>query len=169
MPSLTSTPALPVRAVIAFGSNMPERIRWLQCGLDRFRETTGIDVLSFSRVYESPPVGEGLSGDFLNAAIACDTSLSPRALLETCLSIEAACGRARGVHMRVLEHVDDPINLTSHRQEDSVVKYQHDGMGLIARKIIRPNTAEDSRQAPERRESIERCREIAWPFASTRC
>ena len=106
MPSPAANPALPVRAVIALGSNMPERISWLQCGLDRFRETPGIDVLSFSRVYESPPVGEGLSGDFLNAAIVCNTILSPHALLETCLSVEALCGRDRGVHMRVLEHVD---------------------------------------------------------------
>jgi len=106
MPSFASTPTLPVRAVIALGSNVPERISWLQCGLGSLRKAAGIEVLSFSRVYESAPVGEGLSGDFLNAAIACDTIISPGALLETCRRVEALCGRDRGVHMRVLEHVD---------------------------------------------------------------
>jgi 2-amino-4-hydroxy-6-hydroxymethyldihydropteridine diphosphokinase len=87
--------AMPARSAIALGSNIPDRLANLQCGLDLFRKFPGIDIIAVSRVYESVPEGENLSGDFLNAVMVIDTSLSARELLDKCLEVEANCGRDR--------------------------------------------------------------------------
>ncbi len=85
-----------VRVVIALGSNIPDRQAHLQSALDLWKNSAGVDVVAWSRVYESPPEGDGLSGDFLNAVIVCDVSLTAEQLLEVCHSIEDRCGRDRG-------------------------------------------------------------------------
>jgi 2-amino-4-hydroxy-6-hydroxymethyldihydropteridine diphosphokinase len=83
------------RSLIALGSNIPDRLSWLQTGIDLLRESSDISVIHISHVYECPPVGEGLSGDFLNAVAAVDTPLSPHDLLDLCLEIEKKCHRNR--------------------------------------------------------------------------
>jgi 2-amino-4-hydroxy-6-hydroxymethyldihydropteridine diphosphokinase len=48
-----------------------------------------------SPLYESAAVAEGHQPPYLNAVIRGDTRLSPDALLESCLDIEATLGRVR--------------------------------------------------------------------------
>jgi 2-amino-4-hydroxy-6-hydroxymethyldihydropteridine diphosphokinase len=52
-------------------------------------------VLSCSRLYSTEPVGFAAQPRFLNAAVALETELEPRALLEELLGIERALGRDR--------------------------------------------------------------------------
>jgi 2-amino-4-hydroxy-6-hydroxymethyldihydropteridine diphosphokinase len=56
----------------------------------------GIEVVAVSTLRETEPVGVGTQPLFLNGAVAADTELSPRALLEALLAIERAEGRERG-------------------------------------------------------------------------
>jgi 2-amino-4-hydroxy-6-hydroxymethyldihydropteridine diphosphokinase len=86
--------------VIALGSNIPDRLDFLQRGVNLLRTNRDINVIKISRVYESDPVGEGLTGDFLNAVVVVDTSLSPRELLNACRDIEKQCGRHRNPENR---------------------------------------------------------------------
>lgn len=83
--------------VISMGSNIPDRMMYLQCGLDGWKSMDGVGVEAVSRIYESPPVGEGLEGDFLNMLIVVRTSLSPESVLDKCLEIESGCGRERNI------------------------------------------------------------------------
>lgn len=93
---MTDTPEnTPVRTVIALGSNIPERIAHLRYAVDRFRDDKNYEVMIISGVFESPPEGEDLSGDFLNAVIILDTNLSPIELLNRCREIETSGGRDR--------------------------------------------------------------------------
>jgi 2-amino-4-hydroxy-6-hydroxymethyldihydropteridine diphosphokinase len=48
-----------------------------------------------SRLYRSAPWGRADQPEFVNAAVALQTELSPRELLEALLAIERAAGRAR--------------------------------------------------------------------------
>ena len=91
---------MPSRCAIALGSNIPDRLDYLQRGLNLFRTNRDIQVIKISRVYESEPEGESLTGDFLNEVVVVDTSLSPRQLLDTLRVIEDSCGRERNAENR---------------------------------------------------------------------
>jgi 2-amino-4-hydroxy-6-hydroxymethyldihydropteridine diphosphokinase len=83
-----------VRAFIALGSNLGDRLGNLQAAVDGLAGTKGIIVVRTSRVYETDPVGPP-QPDYLNAVVLVETSLSARKLLEACLVIETAMGRER--------------------------------------------------------------------------
>jgi 2-amino-4-hydroxy-6-hydroxymethyldihydropteridine diphosphokinase len=84
-----------VRAFIALGSNLGDRLGNLQAAVDGLAGTKGVRVLRTSRVYETDPVGPP-QPDYLNAVVLVETSLSARELLEACLAVERAMGRERG-------------------------------------------------------------------------
>ena len=85
------------RCVLAIGSNLGERLSYLQGALSTLADTPEVWVTEVSPVYETEPVGapEG-SKPFLNAVVLADTTLSARTLLERALAIEDAYGRERG-------------------------------------------------------------------------
>ena len=58
-------------------------------------ETPGIALAARSTFIGTEPWGKTDQEWFLNAAVAIDTSLSARQLLEVCLGIETAMGRVR--------------------------------------------------------------------------
>ncbi|MDE1898254.1 MAG: 2-amino-4-hydroxy-6-hydroxymethyldihydropteridine diphosphokinase [Xanthomonadaceae bacterium] len=57
-------------------------------------------LLARSRLWHTPPWGPVPQADFLNAAVALDTLLAPRALLEALLAIEREAGRDRAREQR---------------------------------------------------------------------
>jgi 2-amino-4-hydroxy-6-hydroxymethyldihydropteridine diphosphokinase len=54
-----------------------------------------VRVVAASSVYETDPVGGPDQGRFLNAVVALDTELSPRALLAVAQRLEDEAGRVR--------------------------------------------------------------------------
>jgi 2-amino-4-hydroxy-6-hydroxymethyldihydropteridine diphosphokinase len=54
-----------------------------------------VEVVAVSRLRETDPVGAVDQPRFLNGAVAVETTLSPRELLETLLSVERRLGRLR--------------------------------------------------------------------------
>jgi 2-amino-4-hydroxy-6-hydroxymethyldihydropteridine diphosphokinase len=86
----------PVRRVaIALGSNLGDRRAAFAFAANRL--AVFVTGLSVSNAIETEPQGEGLQDQplYLNAAAAGNTTLSPRALLDTLLAIEQAWGRER--------------------------------------------------------------------------
>jgi 2-amino-4-hydroxy-6-hydroxymethyldihydropteridine diphosphokinase len=83
------------RTVIAMGSNLGDRMDYLQGGLDGLFDTPRISFLAVSPVYETAPVGGPEQPDYLNAVVIAETSMPAQAVLERCLSLEDAYGRAR--------------------------------------------------------------------------
>jgi 2-amino-4-hydroxy-6-hydroxymethyldihydropteridine diphosphokinase len=83
------------RTVIAMGSNLGDRLEYLQGGLDGLFDTPRISFLAVSPVYETAPVGGPEQPDYLNAVVIAETTMPARAVLERCLSLEDAYGRVR--------------------------------------------------------------------------
>ncbi len=88
-------PAVTSTAFVSLGSNLGDREAHLRRGLDALRATRGIGRVASSRIYETDPVGPPPQGPYLNAVAEVETELSPRALLERLLEIEAGEGRVR--------------------------------------------------------------------------
>ncbi len=84
-----------MRAGIALGSNLGDRLRNLRAGRDAVLALSGVSSpLLSSSVYETEPVGTGPdAGAFLNAVIEVDYAGQPLALLDGLQQIEAAMGR----------------------------------------------------------------------------
>jgi 2-amino-4-hydroxy-6-hydroxymethyldihydropteridine diphosphokinase len=84
------------RTVIAMGSNLGDRLDYLQGGLDGLFDMPRLDFLAVSPVYQTAPVGGPEQPDYLNAVVICETPMPARTLLERCLGLEDAFGRVRG-------------------------------------------------------------------------
>jgi 2-amino-4-hydroxy-6-hydroxymethyldihydropteridine diphosphokinase len=83
------------RTVIAMGSNLGDRLDYLQGGLDGLFDTPRITFLAVSPVYQTAPVGGPEQPDYLNAVVIAETSMPALTVLERCLSLEDAFGRVR--------------------------------------------------------------------------
>lgn len=79
--------------LIALGSNLEPRIDYLHHATALIRARCG-EIAAEAAVYETNPV-EGPDLLFLNTALVCRTSLTPRELLTTLLKIEEELGRKR--------------------------------------------------------------------------
>ena len=85
-----------VTAYIALGSNVGDRRATLDETVARLRLQPGVEVARVSSYRETDPVGPIQEQPrFLNGAVAVETSLAPRPLLELLLRIEAEYGRRR--------------------------------------------------------------------------
>ena len=113
------------RAYLGIGTNLGDRLAYLQLAVDALAAADGVQVVAASPVYETVPVGGPEQPDYLNAVVAVDTALSPRALLRLANTIEAAAERVRTVRWgpRTLdvdvllvgdEQVDEPDLVVPH-------------------------------------------------------
>lgn len=82
-------------AVIGLGANLGDPIGQLRAALAAIGRLPETRVTAVSSFYRTAPVGHLAQPDFVNAAVAIDTGLAPRALLEALQSIEVSAGRVR--------------------------------------------------------------------------
>ncbi|MFD0591143.1 2-amino-4-hydroxy-6-hydroxymethyldihydropteridine diphosphokinase [Paenibacillus sp. GCM10027627] len=82
-------------AYIALGSNMGDREELLEQAIRLLDARDDINVLRWSGMYETDPVGYTDQPPFLNMAIAVSTTLSPLELLRVQLELEKSLGRIR--------------------------------------------------------------------------
>jgi len=83
------------RAYLALGSNLGDRLAYLQGAVDGLARADGITMVGVSRVYETAPLGGPDQGAYLNAVVAVDTELAPRALLAFVQTLESDARRVR--------------------------------------------------------------------------
>ncbi len=83
------------RAYLALGSNLGDRLAYLQSAVDGLRTDDTVHVLAVSRVYETAPVGGPPQAAYLNAVVAVDTVLTPHDLLARTQQLERAAQRVR--------------------------------------------------------------------------
>jgi len=81
------------RAFIGLGSNVGDRLQFLQRAVKYLSATAGVHVLNVSSVYETEPIGPAAQAWFFNAVVEIDTRLSPPDLLMSTQGIEHALGR----------------------------------------------------------------------------
>jgi 2-amino-4-hydroxy-6-hydroxymethyldihydropteridine diphosphokinase len=83
------------RAYVALGANLGDRERALQAAVAALGEEDGIEVVAVSTLRETEPVGVGEQPRYLNGAVALETTLTARELLERLLTVEQRFGRVR--------------------------------------------------------------------------
>lgn len=82
-------------AYISVGSNLGDRLEYINRALKMLNEQEDIKVTRISSFYETEPVGYEEQGKFINAAFALETKLQPGELLGLLQSIESALNRVR--------------------------------------------------------------------------
>jgi 2-amino-4-hydroxy-6-hydroxymethyldihydropteridine diphosphokinase len=83
------------RAYVGLGANIGPREATLLRAVDLIAVVPGVAVLELSSFRETEPVGITDQPEFLNGALALDTTLSPRELLDALLAVERELGRVR--------------------------------------------------------------------------
>ncbi len=83
------------RAYVGLGANLGPREVTLLRAVDLLAAEPGVEVLVVSRLHETEPVGNTDQPEFLNGAVAVETTLSPRELLDALLRVERELGRVR--------------------------------------------------------------------------
>ncbi len=83
------------RVYIALGGNLGDRRANLERAVERLRSDPDIDVVAVSSLRETDPVGLLDQPRFLNGALAAETSLGARELLDRLLAVERELGRER--------------------------------------------------------------------------
>ena len=84
-----------MRAYVGLGANLGEREATLRRAVDLLDTEDGVEVVAVSSLRETEPVGVLDQPRFLNGAVAVDTELSARDLLEVLFGIERTLGRVR--------------------------------------------------------------------------
>jgi len=79
--------------LIGIGSNLGNREENIRRAINLVREKC--NILDFSSIYETEPIGYKEQYPFLNCVVKVETDLEPKELLDFILSIEKRLGRAR--------------------------------------------------------------------------
>ncbi|MCW1875499.1 2-amino-4-hydroxy-6-hydroxymethyldihydropteridine diphosphokinase [Erwinia sp. INIA-01] len=87
-----------MRVYLALGSNLADPLHQVQSALDALAAIPQSRLIACSSLYRTPPYGPPDQPDYLNAAVALDTELSPEALLDHTQRIELEQGRVRKDH-----------------------------------------------------------------------
>jgi len=85
------------RAFLSLGSNLGDRVDYLEHARAALAALPGTSVVAASRVYETSPQEREDQGAFLNQVVCIDTGLAPHDLLGKCQAIEAQNGRRRDI------------------------------------------------------------------------
>jgi 2-amino-4-hydroxy-6-hydroxymethyldihydropteridine diphosphokinase len=84
------------RAYVGLGANLGDREATIRRAAALLAAEPGIEVVAVSSLRETDPVGYLDQPRFVNGAVALETELNARELLERLLAIERALGRERG-------------------------------------------------------------------------
>ena len=82
-------------AYIAIGSNLASPLEQVNAAIQALGEIPESRIVALSSFYRTPPLGPQDQPDYLNAAVALETTLLPEALLNHTQHIELQQGRVR--------------------------------------------------------------------------
>lgn len=82
-------------AYIAIGSNLASPLEQVNAAITALGEIPQSQIVALSPFYRTPPLGPQDQPDYLNAAVALETTLDAEALLDHTQRIELAQGRVR--------------------------------------------------------------------------
>lgn len=85
-------------AYLSIGSNLGDRVGFLQYGLKRLSENPQLRGVKVSSFFETEPYGYADQGMFVNAAVVLQTLYTPYELLGFLQKVEEETGRKREIH-----------------------------------------------------------------------
>ncbi len=168
-------------AYIGFGSNIGDRLSYIQNAIHHIAQTKRITIHKISSLYKTSPVGYDAQDDFLNGVIAIQTDLPPLNLLRILKQIETSVGRQhrsrwgpREIDLDILIYADACVNT-------SEIIIPHPGMHLrrfvlvplaeLAPDMLHPilkETIQYLLNNLETDQSIEKCEDIELSFNHNR-
>ncbi|WP_312455160.1 2-amino-4-hydroxy-6-hydroxymethyldihydropteridine diphosphokinase [Pseudescherichia sp.] len=83
------------RVYIALGSNLASPLTQVNAAIEALGTIPDSRIVAVSSFYRTPPLGPQDQPDYLNAAVALETTLAPEALLDHTQRIELERGRVR--------------------------------------------------------------------------
>jgi len=83
------------RCYIAIGSNLASPLAQASAAIAALKTLPDSELVAHSSFWRTPPLGPQDQPDYLNAAVALETQLSPEALLDCTQRIELEQGRER--------------------------------------------------------------------------
>ena len=86
------------RVYLALGSNLADPLHQVHSALEALAAIPATTRVASSSLYRTPPYGPPDQPDYLNAAVALETTLTPEALLDHTQRIELEQGRVRKDH-----------------------------------------------------------------------
>jgi len=118
------------RVLVGLGSNVGDRLGFLQKAVRELERTPGITLTSISSVYETEPVGKKNQPQFLNAAVELSCSVSASQIYERMKKIERIIGRTpterwgpREIDLDLLyfddEVIQGPTFIVPHRESSN--------------------------------------------------
>ncbi|MEX0602897.1 MAG: 2-amino-4-hydroxy-6-hydroxymethyldihydropteridine diphosphokinase [Bacteroidota bacterium] len=84
------------RVFLALGSNVGDRLEFLQAAVREVGGLDGVHVSAAAPVYETEPVGVREQSWFLNTVVEIETTVEPGALLRKLKALERRIGRSAG-------------------------------------------------------------------------
>lgn len=107
------------RVYLAIGSNLASPLDQVNAALAALAEIPESQLVAVSDFYRTPPLGPQDQPDYLNAAVALETTLAPEALLNHTQRIELQQGRERKAHRWGPRTLDLDIMLFGDMQIDT--------------------------------------------------
>lgn len=104
------------RVYIAIGSNLASPLEQVNAALAALAQIPESRIVAVSPFYRTPPLGPQDQPDYLNAAVALETTLAPETLLDHTQRIELQQGRERKAHRWGPRTLDLDIMLYGDRQ-----------------------------------------------------
>ena len=89
-----------MRAYVGVGSNLGDREGTIRRAIELLAAESGVEVVSVSTFRETEPWGPVEQPPYLNGAVALETDLDPRDLLDVLLDVERRFGRNRAMEVR---------------------------------------------------------------------
>ena len=89
-----------MRAYVGLGANLGDREESIRRAVALVDELGGVSVVGVSSLRETEPWGPVEQPRYLNGAVAVETDLPPRELLDALLDVERRLGRARDDEVR---------------------------------------------------------------------
>ena len=89
-----------MRAYVGVGANLGDREETILAAIDLLAVQPGVDVVGVSALRETEPWGPVEQPPYLNGAVALETDLDPRDLLDVLLDVERRFGRDRAMEVR---------------------------------------------------------------------
>ena len=89
-----------MRAYVGVGANLGDREETILAAIDLLAVQPGVDVVGVSALRETEPWGPVEQPPYLNGAVALETDLAPRDLLDVLLDVEQSFGRDRAMEVR---------------------------------------------------------------------
>jgi len=83
------------RVFLSLGSNMGQKVDYLDNAVDIIKKNEFIHNVKVSSVYQTDPVGYLDQDVFVNIAVLLETTLEPYDLLKVCQDVEQALNRER--------------------------------------------------------------------------